>query len=661
MASKLTWRSDGITTSSGRWFSWGILILSLLMLTQHAIARPARTKPKTAARNTHQQAQRVSAPVGEVASVSLQLPDEKTLQLRGRTINGMIYLPLDLIAQQLSDSTHQEREVTQTEGSKIRCAPTGFFVSRESRIGMRFAQMSVPALWLQGKTYVPVPHFFTALQTLGIYEVEAGEQDVVLKPYLSYRIEADLVRFNNTIAPGERGQKKTDEEGHGKTTKTSTERNPGSSNPSVPTRTTPSVRSAPPSRYQLPPDLKRRELEETPKKESTPKKEAAPKNDSRLYHQQNPTEPWLEEGSFASLLSNLKISPAKITQVYAEVHDGKTSIHFIADKQLQANKQPTLSKQTIQLRLAGAVNGVHSLDNIRKLNFRKVRTYLDGEEQVYEFTLKRSDRKAELQKVDAKHVVLLISPVEKTTANNDKEKKKWNLDVIVIDAGHGGKDTGAESINGFFEKDVALSIALKLRDQIKKLLPNTKVVMTRSTDVFVDLYERGEIANRAGGKLFICIHCNSMPTKPNPANGFETYVLSPAKSDIAVDVARRENAVIRMEEKSERYKNMNDEQLILATLAQNSFVKFSQHCATLVQQELDKATPMQSRGVNQAGFIVMIGASMPSVYVETGFLSNSNDEKTLTSDKGQLSIAKGIANAVKRYAQSYQTVIHRTQ
>ncbi|HZV13047.1 MAG TPA: N-acetylmuramoyl-L-alanine amidase, partial [Candidatus Kapabacteria bacterium] len=147
------------------------------------------------------------------------------------------------------------------------------------------------------------------------------------------------------------------------------------------------------------------------------------------------------------------------------------------------------------------------------------------------------------------NVYTVLIRAKRNTASAKAAKKtahdKWKLDVIVLDAGHGGKDPGAQGVYGTNEKDVALGVVLKLG----KLLENAgfKVVYTRKTDTFVELSRRGQIANEAKGKLFICIHCNSMPTKPNPANGIESYILRPGKTETAARVAARENSVVKLE------------------------------------------------------------------------------------------------------------------
>jgi N-acetylmuramoyl-L-alanine amidase len=237
----------------------------------------------------------------------------------------------------------------------------------------------------------------------------------------------------------------------------------------------------------------------------------------------------------------------------------------------------------------------------------------------------------------------------------EREKERWKLDVVVIDAGHGGDDPGTIGINRTREKDVALSIAKKLGNLIKKNLPDVKVVYTREKDEFVELYRRGQVANSSNGKLFISIHCNSMPRKPHSTNGFEIYLLRPGKTEAAVRVAEKENAVVKMEEGYEkRYKELTEENFILLSMAQSSYVKYSEKFAEILQQEMGKKLQLENNGVKQAGFIVLWGASMPNVLVETGYLSNRKDERFLRSDSGQREIAEALLAGVRRYKSEYE-------
>ena len=150
---------------------------------------------------------------------------------------------------------------------------------------------------------------------------------------------------------------------------------------------------------------------------------------------------------------------------------------------------------------------------------------------------------------------------------------------------------------------------------------DVKVVYTRTTDEFIELDRRGQIANSAGGKLFISIHCNAMPHKPNETNGFEIYLLRPGKTENAIRIAERENSVVQLEKDYEkRYQQLTEEHFILLTMAQSAYVKYSEQFADILQQEMGRHTDVENNGVKQAGFYVLVGASMPNVIVEAGYL-----------------------------------------
>lgn len=240
-----------------------------------------------------------------------------------------------------------------------------------------------------------------------------------------------------------------------------------------------------------------------------------------------------------------------------------------------------------------------------------------------------------------------------TTATN-KVKDKWEFDVIVIDAGHGGQDAGAIGVNGVKEKDINLSIALKLGKLIEGNMKDVKVVYTRKTDKFIDLYKRGKIANENNGKLFISIHCNSTPKKPSSANGFEVYLLRPGRTKEAISIAEFENSVIQYEENPNRYEKLTDENFILVSMAHSSYMKYSERFAEYLHKEFSNHPTLSSRGVKQAGFYVLVGASMPSVLIESGFLSNTNDAKHLNTSKGQHKFAEYVFNGIKKYRESYE-------
>ncbi len=224
---------------------------------------------------------------------------------------------------------------------------------------------------------------------------------------------------------------------------------------------------------------------------------------------------------------------------------------------------------------------------------------------------------------------------------------RWNLDTVIIDAGHGGHDTGATA-NGVREKDVTLALAQRLGARIRREL-GLAVVYTRDTDTFVSLRERGRRANAAGGKLFISIHANAAAAPA--AAGTETFFLGLHKTDAAREVMERENSVVAYE--AETYADMDEAALIRRTLAGSAYLKKSEALAGAVEAAF--GADRHSRGVKQAGFYVLWNASMPAVLVEVGFVTNPREAAFLSSAGGQERVADAIFRSVALFQQQYQS------
>lgn len=256
-------------------------------------------------------------------------------------------------------------------------------------------------------------------------------------------------------------------------------------------------------------------------------------------------------------------------------------------------------------------------------------------------------------------VFILLAPVSTKGA----EKKKF---VVVIDAGHGGTDHGAIE-NGFNEKDVTLDVALKLGNLIKKKLKDTEVIYTRSTDQFISLQKRADVANKAKADLFISIHCNSVDrSNKNRANvsGATTYVLGHHKDDDNLAVARRENAVVELDANDKTHYSEFDpssvESNIIFEMTQKKNFQNSIRLATDIQREMT-AIGRVSRGVQQAGFWVLWSTAAPAVLVELDFLCNPQQAKYLGSKEGQDKLAGAIFNAVKKYESYFRMSLGMTR
>lgn len=220
--------------------------------------------------------------------------------------------------------------------------------------------------------------------------------------------------------------------------------------------------------------------------------------------------------------------------------------------------------------------------------------------------------------------------------------------IVVLDAGHGGHDPGNLG-NGYLEKNIALAIVLKVGELLKKN-QDIEVIYTRDDDTFVDLFERGEIANEANANLFVSVHCDS---HSSDANGAGTFVLGLHANKQNFEVAKKENSVIYLEDNYEqkyaKYDINSPESVIGLTIMQEEFLEQSIQLAKLMQDNFTQKLKRKNRKVKQAGFIVLHQTFMPSVLVETGFLTNKNEGSYLNSTKGQNEMGTAIANAILTY------------
>ena len=233
-----------------------------------------------------------------------------------------------------------------------------------------------------------------------------------------------------------------------------------------------------------------------------------------------------------------------------------------------------------------------------------------------------------------------------------------NIKTIVIDPGHGGKDSGTLGTKRFkiYEKHVALAVSLKLGNYISKAFPDVKIIYTRDTDVFLELNERTEIANKSNADLFISIHCDGF-TNPKPS-GASVFVMGMSKLKANMDVAMRENSAIYLEDNYQQKYDCFDpksaESYIVFSLMQNTYLNQSLKIAEEVESEFSNRANRKSRGVKQAPFYVISRTNMPSILVECGFLTNPKEEEFLHSDLGQDYIASAIFRAFRSYKQNIE-------
>ena len=247
-------------------------------------------------------------------------------------------------------------------------------------------------------------------------------------------------------------------------------------------------------------------------------------------------------------------------------------------------------------------------------------------------------------------ISLIIIPLQ------GRNRPSKGLETIVIDAGHGGKDPGAV-VGNAREKDIVLDIALKVGSFIKAKLPDVKVIYTRRTDVFIPLFERSVIANKNNADLFISIHANYCPTPS--IKGTETYVLGLHRTQDNLNVAKKENSVILLEKDyTARYEGFDptlSESYIMFELIQNTHIDQSVAFAGILQNSFSQHAQRTNRDVRQAGFLVLRETAMPSVLIETGYLSNKAEANYLMTEFGRETLALSIFNAINTYKEKFES------
>ena len=252
-----------------------------------------------------------------------------------------------------------------------------------------------------------------------------------------------------------------------------------------------------------------------------------------------------------------------------------------------------------------------------------------------------------------------------------KIKPLFGVKVIVIDAGHGGKDPGCHGAK-YQEKDVALAVALKLGKYIEENMSDVKVVYTRNTDVFVELQERAEIANKAKADLFISIHCNSACVRDKNTkkdicrehvHGAETYVMGIKNEKGKLDIAKRENSAILLEDnyvqKYEGFDPNSDESYIIMSMFADTYLEQSLNFASKTQKQYANYASREDKGVKRASLWVLWRTYMPSVLTEIGFLTNPEEELFLGSEKGQDYIASGLFKAFREYKDEIEGTVKK--
>ncbi len=252
-------------------------------------------------------------------------------------------------------------------------------------------------------------------------------------------------------------------------------------------------------------------------------------------------------------------------------------------------------------------------------------------------------------------IIIFLTTIFIALSAHTVNKRLYRVKKIVIDAGHGGKDIGCHGKKSK-EAHIALAVALKIGDKLKEQMKDVKIIYTRDSDVFIELQERAAIANRNNADLFISVHCNS--AKAPHIAGSETYTMGLHTSEGNLDVAKRENSVILKEEdyleKYSGYDPTSPMAHILLANYQSAYLSQSIKFASYVEENFKDELGRNSRGVKQAGFLVLWKTTMPSSLIEIGYLTNDEEEKFLKDEINQDEVATTIVRAVKKYKTSFE-------
>ncbi len=245
-------------------------------------------------------------------------------------------------------------------------------------------------------------------------------------------------------------------------------------------------------------------------------------------------------------------------------------------------------------------------------------------------------------------IFIFLFQLPSKSANPSKD----NTFTVIIDAGHGGKDPGTTGVGSVYEKNLNLSMALKIKALLEKY-QDIKVILTRDKDEFIELKDRGAIANRSGGDLFVSIHCNYKKSDEIDKNGFEIYLSDLSRLKESEYYTLSQNNSVFFEKRDTMSYQWNLYSHLLVPILQNAYFRQAERFGGIVELELTKETNLENRGLKQDAFFVLVGASMPSVLIETGFLSNKADAAYLKSDKGQSEISKAIYKSIIYYKMDY--------
>ncbi len=328
------------------------------------------------------------------------------------------------------------------------------------------------------------------------------------------------------------------------------------------------------------------------------------------------------------------------------IYSNKSKIDF-----LYQNQRTTFSNNSSFVKIDDTI--YHMIKNVKFVEQKFyaplnsfIRLYTQFEDKNFIVNYKKN--KIYIQ--NNKNISLEAQELNQEFLNTIKNEDNWKITTIIIDPGHGGKDPGAIGYHNIKEKHIVLDIAKELGSFLRSEMPELNILYTRDDDTFLGLKNRTEFANKQEGHMFLSIHANASTAKT--ARGFEIFLLQPNSVDKAIDVAIRENASIFFEDNPEQY----EKNQMIASISEKMYLQESEKLAISIENAVKKELPKtRMRGIKQAGFYVLVGAAMPKVLIEAGFITNKSEAKLLNKSSYRSEMAYGIFKGVQAYINSHNS------
>mgnify|MGYP001177038988 CR=1 FL=1 len=328
------------------------------------------------------------------------------------------------------------------------------------------------------------------------------------------------------------------------------------------------------------------------------------------------------------------------------IYSNKSKIDF-----LYQNQRTTFSNNSSFVKIDDTI--YHMIKNVKFVEqkfYAPLNSFIRLYTQFEDINFIVNYKKNKIYIQNNQNISLEAQELNQEFLNTIKNEDNWKITTIIIDPGHGGKDPGAIGYHNIKEKHIVLDIAKELGSFLRSEMPELNILYTRDDDTFLGLKNRTEFANKQEGHMFLSIHANASTAKT--ARGFEIFLLQPNSVDKAIDVAIRENASIFFEDNPEQY----EKNQMIASVSEKMYLQESEKLAISIENAVKKELPKtRMRGIKQAGFYVLVGAAMPKVLIEAGFITNKSEAKLLNKSSYRSEMAYGIFKGVQAYINSHNS------